>query len=81
MGAQGRLFKASQDDVERMANLVVMLDLEIINLQAELKDAQKELRESAAADVVADIKAQIKDAKSRHAKAQAELRATALEAL
>lgn len=81
MADQLRLFKITKEELEQKANLMVMLDLEIIGLETQLKEAQKELRESSYADVVKDIKAQVKDAKLRYASIQSDLRAAAKESM
>ena len=81
MGEQMALFKLTQEELERKARLASMLDLEIIQLQTELKEAQAALRECSEYGVVTDIKQQIKDAQGRLLRVHSELRAASRESI
>jgi hypothetical protein len=81
MGDQLTLFKLTREELEKKASLAAMLDLEIIQLQADLKDAQVKLRDCEEYAEVADIKGQIKMSKERLLKVHSELRAASRENL
>ena len=70
---QLELFTCEVQELESKALLLVELDSEVLALEQEKKDLQKQLKEKELNRVLADVMQQLKDAKERRAVASQEL--------